>query len=128
MLGASSLLEVELSEPNSIARGNAPCQVQVVVWHVELKGLDNIDISRHELSRSLQSMIYTIEEGVAHQKMSGNGMEGGKASAGSSERASAGLARGVCRALICQHHQPSGFAALSIATSEVLRPLAGRST
>ena len=95
MLAEPSLLEVKLSEPNPIAMGNAPCQAQVAVWPEELNGLDNIDINRHGQSPSLQFVIYMIEEGVAHQKMSGNGMEGGKASAGSSERASAGLARGV---------------------------------
>ena len=78
-----------------------PCQVQVAVWHEELKGLDNIDIKGHGQSLSLQFVTYRIEEGVEHQKMSGNGTEGRKASAGSSERASAGLKRGACRALIC---------------------------
>ena len=67
----------------------------------ELKALDNININRGGQSLSFQFVTCTIEEGVEHQKMSGNGTEGRKASAGSSERVSAGLKRSACRALIC---------------------------
>ena len=102
----------------------APCQGQVIVWHDELNGWDNIDINRHRQSLSLQAMIDTIEDGVAYGKMGGDGMEGGGALTGSSERASAGLTRGICRALIRQHHKWSSVATLSVTTCEVLRPLA----
>ena len=100
----------------------APCQGQVEVWHEELKRCDNIDIDSHRQSLSLQVMIYTIEEGFSRGKIGGDGREGGEASAGSSERASAGLKRDACRALIRLHHQASGVAALSITTCEVQRP------
>ena len=45
-------------------------------------------------------MVYMIKKGVAHGKMGGGGMEGGEASAGSSEMVPAGLTRGVCRGFI----------------------------
>ena len=100
MLGAPSLPEVEWSEPNSTARGTRCDGCRVVVRHAALKsGTISIPVAT-DPSPSSQPMMDAIKEGVTHSKMGGDGMEGGDASAGSSERSPASLTRGVCRGLI----------------------------